>query len=567
MKKYNKVIISALAVVGLSLSSCDNVFDELAVNPNQQDVASFYTNPESVNKGVIGIYSYLTTPRALGVAATRLMANRGDEGSDRTDYGVPGQYCASLTPSWYTIVEPYALFYTAASQACQMIEVIPAVKFANEEMKNAYLGESYFLRAFSHWFLFLNFRNIPLMDSFPKSSKDYKPQSDPETTWDFIISDLKRAKELLPKKGYWKGDNLGRVTKASAAALLGKAYLYRSGIEPKYGKSSKTYYDEAAECFDEIIRGDCGNFKLVDNYDDNFKVATENNDESILEFQFVGDAVNTGFNPGLSNSGVWRDPRGVQPPSLVSNNANVIHQWVYDAFIASKDAKGKSDSRMFGTLVFDDTASEINAKEGDMVRVFDGKRFNEYYTKVDEKTGEVTKGFAIVSEQAGKYKSACRKGLDWTLPTKNPGNNMWIGNLRANGVNYMYIRYADVLLMYAEAVVSGGKQGKLTTVQAVNEVRTRKSVNLPELGSVDMDVIERERILELTGEGHRFYDLLRWGKLASRFHELETSDPNFKQYNISAYLGFKEGKDEWLPIPVDEVEGNPYITQNNPGWN
>lgn len=567
MKKYNKVIISALAVVGLSLSSCDNVFDELAVNPNQQDVASFYTNPESVNKGVIGIYSYLTTPRALGVAATRLMANRGDEGSDRTDYGVPGQYCASLTPSWYTIVEPYALFYTAASQACQMIEVIPAVKFANEEMKNAYLGESYFLRAFSHWFLFLNFRNIPLMDSFPKSSKDYKPQSDPETTWDFIISDLKRAKELLPKKGYWKGDNLGRVTKASAAALLGKAYLYRSGIEPKYGKSSKTYYDEAAECFDEIIRGDCGNFKLVDNYDDNFKVATENNDESILEFQFVGDAVNTGFNPGLSNSGVWRDPRGVQPPSLVSNNANVIHQWVYDAFITSKDAKGKTDSRMFGTLVFDDTASEINAKEGDMVRVFDGKRFNEYYTKVDEKTGEVTKGFAIVSEQAGKYKSACRKGLDWTLPTKNPGNNMWIGNLRANGVNYMYIRYADVLLMYAEAVVSGGKQGKLTTVQAVNEVRTRKSVNLPELGSVDMDVIERERILELTGEGHRFYDLLRWGKLASRFHELETSDPNFKQYNISAYLGFKEGKDEWLPIPVDEVEGNPYITQNNPGWN
>lgn len=567
MKKYNKVIISALAVVGLSLSSCDNVFDELAVNPNQQDVASFYTNPESVNKGVIGIYSYLTTPRALGVAATRLMANRGDEGSDRTDYGVPGQYCASLTPSWYTIVEPYALFYTAASQACQMIEVIPAVKFANEEMKNAYLGESYFLRAFSHWFLFLNFRNIPLMDSFPKSSKDYKPQSDPETTWDFIISDLKRAKELLPKKGYWKGDNLGRVTKASAAALLGKAYLYRSGIEPKYGKSSKTYYDEAAECFDEIIRGDCGNFKLVDNYDDNFKVATENNDESILEFQFVGDAVNTGFNPGLSNSGVWRDPRGVQPPSLVSNNANVIHQWLYDAFIASKDAKGKTDSRMFGTLVFDDTASEINAKEGDMVRVFDGKRFNEYYTKVDEKTGEVTKGFAIVSEQAGKYKSACRKGLDWTLPTKNPGNNMWIGNLRANGVNYMYIRYADVLLMYAEAVVSGGKQGKLTTVQAVNEVRTRKSVNLPELGSVDMDVIERERILELTGEGHRFYDLLRWGKLASRFHELETSDPNFKQYNISAYLGFKEGKDEWLPIPVDEVEGNPYITQNNPGWN
>ena len=195
----------------------------------------------------------------------------------------------------------------------------------------------------------------------------------------------------------------------------------------------------------------------------------------------------------------------------------------------------------------------------------DNKRFNEYYTKIEN--GVEVKGFAIVSPQAGKYKSACRKGLDWTLPTKNPGNNMWIGNLRANGMNYTYIRYADVLLMYAEAVLSGGKQGKLTSLQAVNEVRARKSVNMPALPSVDMKDIEYERILELTGEGHRFYDLLRWGKVASRFHELELSDPNFKQYNTSEYLGFVEGKNEWMPIPVDEVEGNPYITGYNPGWN
>jgi hypothetical protein len=82
-----------------------------------------------------------------------------------------------------------------------------------------------------------------------------------------------------------------------------------------------------------------------------------------------------------------------------------------------------------------------------------------------------------------------------------------------------------------------------------------------------MDIIERERVLELTQEGQRFYDLLRWGKLAKRFKELESSDSNFKQFNSSAYLGFVEGKNEWLPIPVDEVEGNPYITSNNPGWN
>ena len=295
-------------------------------------------------------------------------------------------------------------------------------------------------------------------------------------------------------------------------------------------------------------------------------MATENNDESIFEFQFKGDVVNTQFNPGLTNSGCWRDPRGTQPPSLISENANVAHQWLYDTFVASKDANGYTDPRMFGTLIFDDHAPEINAKPGNEVRVFDGKTFDEYYTKTD-KDGNTIHGFGIVSARAGNYKSACRKGLDWTLPGKNPGDNMWIGYLRANGLNYPFIRYADVLLMYAESVICGGNQGKLTPVEAVNQVRQRKSVNCPPVASVDMNVIENERILELAGEGHRFYDLLRWGKLAKRFRELEQSDPYFKQYTNSTYLGFQENKNEWLPIPVDEVEGNPYITENNPGWN
>jgi len=76
---------------------------------------------------------------------------------DRSDYGSPGQYTAMLTPSYYTIVEPYQLFYTAASQACQMIEVIPTIDFANTEQRDAYLGEAYFLRAFSHFFAVLAF--------------------------------------------------------------------------------------------------------------------------------------------------------------------------------------------------------------------------------------------------------------------------------------------------------------------------------------------------------------------------------------------------------------------------
>lgn len=551
-----KRIIAAIAAI-LSMASCQDVFDDLAVNPNQMDVAQFYTSQKTLNQGVLGIYSYVTTPRAMGAAGIRLLVNRGDEESDRTDYGVPGQYCTALTSSWYTLVQPFQLFYTAASQACQMIECIPGVDMEDAQLKNAYLGEAHFLRAFSHFFLLVNWRNIPLMREFPTSAKNYRPQASPDEAWDFIIADLQRAKELLPLKGYWSGSDLGRVTSGSAAALLGKVYLYRTGIETKYG-TAQNYYNEAAQCFDELISGRHGAYRIVDDYDDLFRVATENNDESIFELQFMGDAVNTGFNPGLTTSGVWRDPRGTQPPSLVSNNAHVCHDWVWQAFVDSKDNDGHTDSRMFGTLIFDDKDEKINAKEGDVVTVVDGRTWADYYGG---------RGFAAVNAQAGKYKSACRKGMDWTLPGTNPGNNMWYGNLRANGLNYPYIRFADVLLMYAECVVSGATQRSLSAIEAVNKVRARLSVKMPALNSVDIEAIKKERVLELTGEGHRFFDLLRWGELASRFKQLEAQDPNFKQYNSSEYLGFQEGKNEWLPIPIDEVEGNPYITANNPGWN
>ena len=125
MKRIKIFVGLALTLSTIALTSCESVFDDLAKNPNQQDVTSFYTTPENVNKGIVGIYSYITTPRAMGASGIRLLVNRGDEESDITDYGVPGQYSATFKPSWYTIAQPFSLFYTAASQACQMIEQIP----------------------------------------------------------------------------------------------------------------------------------------------------------------------------------------------------------------------------------------------------------------------------------------------------------------------------------------------------------------------------------------------------------------------------------------------------------
>lgn len=101
------------------------------------------------------------------------------------------------------------------------------------------------------------------------------------------------------------------------------------------------------------------------------------------------------------------------------------------------------------------------------------------------------------------------------------------------------IRYSDVLLMYAEAVVMGGKAtANITPLEAINKVRDR--VGVPHVTEANMRTIEDERILELTYEGFRFFDLLRWGKVVERFRELENTDPLFKRFSRAQYMGFKE---------------------------
>lgn len=554
--------------IGISLccmlvSSCNGIFDDLSVNPNQIDLNSFYTTPENVEKGIMGAYGYLSTPRNLGACGFGLQLSRSDEASSGADYSMPGTYSEDYTSSYYTVVQPFQLMYTAAAQACQMVQIIPDVEITDETLKNAYLGEAYFLRAFTHFYLFVNYRNIPLVKEISGKANEYRKQATPEESWDFIISDLIEAERLLPPKGYWSDKNLGRATKASAAALLGKAYLYRSGIEKYYGNSSKSYYNEAAAAFGRVINKEYGEYKLVDDYSWNFDVAHENNDESLWEIQFVGDVSNTNFNPGFIESGLFSDIRSKLPiMGVVTNsnasNAQVIHDWVYDIFVNSKNANGETDPRMFGTLVFNDNLPEINAPAGCWVTYLEGKTWADEF-------GSTTAGFGDKWQAAANYKCASRKWLDWTLPEVNPGNSMYFFYGRAQGVNWRWLRYADVLLMYAESVVMGGTPTAITALDAINEVRDR--AGMPHVATADMATIERERVLELTYEGHRFYDLLRWGTLAERFRELEATDPNFKAYNNGhAYKGFVEGKHEWVPIPIEEVEGNPYILSNNPGW-
>lgn len=565
MKKIMKYI--ALSCIALGAVSCNDVFDDLAVNPQQPSMDSYFTTPEAVNEAVMTCYGYVQTQRSFGASASKTMIIRSDEASSNSDYGKPGMYGSSLNSSYYTIMHPFGLLYSTASQATYVIENIDKVEFHDQEQKKAYLGEAYFWRAFANFYLLTNYRNVSLIEHAPAGMEDYvRPVTAPELVWDAIAADLELAKNNLPAKGYWKGDNLGRVTAADAAALRGKAYLFRSGIEPLYGTDKRTFYSEAAAEFNQIIKGDFGTYSLVE-YAHNFDVAHENNNESVFELQFLGDVENASFNPGGATSGLAFDTRGIMLPGTGVGYEGVVHDWLYNAFANSIDKDGYTDIRMFSTMFFNDLAPEIKLRPGQRLTGPGGYHFEDMYPNGDFTSAGNTRTHV--------YKAAFLKGMDLSMPMRNndptaitgvgAGVKEYIYNQpRAHGVNWRYIRYADVLLMYAEAVVNGGQQGAISAADAFNQVRTR--ANMPTAGGVTLDMIKNERALEFALEGHRFYDLLRWGDLNNRFKELERTDPNFKKL-ISAtdYEGFTPNKHEWLPIPIEEIESNPHAVQN-PGY-
>lgn len=208
------ILIKGIAlslVSAMALTACNGVFEDLSINPAQPSMKEYFSTPEAMDEAIMTCYGYIQTQRSFGASASKTMIIRSDEASSNSDYGKPGMYGSSLNSSYYTIMQPFGLIYSCASQATFVIEQIPNVQFPNQQQRDAILGEAYFWRGFCHFFLLTNYRNVSLITKAPEDAKDYvREVNDPETVWDFICSDFQMAETLLPDKGYWKGDKAGR---------------------------------------------------------------------------------------------------------------------------------------------------------------------------------------------------------------------------------------------------------------------------------------------------------------------------------------------------------------------
>jgi tetratricopeptide (TPR) repeat protein len=399
------------------------------------------------------------------------------------------------TPVNQQLRDIWSWMYAGVNRTNFIMEFQDKTDFPN---KNQVLAETRFLRAYYYFELVKWFGDVPLAvdQRLQFGDQDNIDRTPVAEVYAQIEQDLAFAVANLPEVQ----TDIGRATRGAAQSLLGKAFLYQNKFE------------EAATILEQVINS--GTYDLLEEYDTMFENDNENNIESVFEVQYT-DLEGAGFgclqcsegNVAVGFNGI----RNYSGPLFESGfSFNVPTQEVFDAF-------EPGDIRRDVALLDIETFAQQNQgfNDGAGVTFVEGFEHTGFYNR--------------------KY--IARQG----------DANIGDANL-TNPNNYRAIRYADVLLMAAEALNRGGIDD--TRAQTyLNRVRNRAILgNVSVSGAALTEAIYQERRVELVGEGHHFFDLVRTGRAAT---EIE---------------GFTPNKHELFPIPSIEIElaGNRW--EQNPGY-
>jgi starch-binding outer membrane protein, SusD/RagB family len=515
-----KKVLYLFAGLLMITTGCDKKL-ELS-NPNLLTDADYWKTKEQAHAGCIAIYNALIVDGSYMRSFPGLTDSRGDDftgDSPWLDLVLTGQFIipTNSAPVFWIWRE----FYLVINRANQVINyvsqynesVLPA------EEKNRILGQAYFLRGLAYYNLATTFKAVPVITKVAASPSEYSaPTSTEEELWNQIYADLKQAESLLPISydnvtGLDKGQK-GRATQGAAAGLLGKAYLFRKD------------YTNAAVQFEKFINGSLKNvYALVPDYRDNFRDVNENNSESLFEVQFT-EGAGTDINWCCDPTGSWKQVQAISVTYGMEGagfSDYLPTRWVYNEYKKEKTVDGKSDPRLLATIAS--------------------------YEPDDNST--LAYGRPWWNPQTSIYP---RK-----YTNDGVGNGKPFEGAAESGINYRVLRYADILLMYAEVLNELNRTGD--AYQYIQQVRSR--AKLPDLATVRpgmsqsemRDQLAHERALEFAIEGQRINDIIRWGWLydATKLAELKAHDADFNTWTPG---------NEYLPIPQQELDVNKNLLPN-----
>ncbi|WP_205500221.1 RagB/SusD family nutrient uptake outer membrane protein [Rufibacter psychrotolerans] len=512
MKRIAKYIL-AFALVGTALS-CEHTLD--VDNPNEVSEQSFWQTGNDALAGVNAVYGAFYRNGTYARWLQMYLNPRSDDGFASTGWGELKSTIdfTQVDLNFEGTRNIWDHHYRAIYRANQVIAYVPNIQM-DETLKQRYIAEAKFLRAIHYFNLVSLFRSVPLVLE-PSKPTDLPSQATEEATWSQIEKDLTEAVPHLPTA--YDAENRGRVTRGAAYALLGKAHLQQREYQP------------ALNAFAWLVEGEGkGQYGLMPNYRDNFLHTTENNMESVFEVQFSQIQSTTDEDSPTSNLGNQRGPF-FGPGGNYGFNDMEMHRWVVNEFMEEQTTNGQNDPRLAATALYNGTPGTSY-----------GKAVSELVPPGDQRVWY-------------------RKYLNDYFPIRVTGGVPEYGETFEGPINFRVIRYADVLLMYAESLNGLGRTNE--AYQYVDRVRQRAglaplSTTRPGLSQQEfLRQLEHERITELTGESTRWLDLLRWGYLddPARINELKARDPEFNNFDIP--------RDKWLPIPQSELDLNPNLDQN-----
>ena len=494
MKNLSKIVEKCfLGILLISTISCSDDF--IDVPPTQENSEDYFNSEEDYQNALIGAYDLLQSTYLnvmLGEIASDNTLAGGESATDVS--GIQQVDDMIQTPVNAQLRDIWNWMFAGVNRANYIMEFQDKTDF---EGKDLVLAQARFLRAYYYFELVKWFGDVPLVvDQRILFGQQFEIDRTPKAeVYAQIEQDLIYAADILP---YFQAET-GRVTKGAAQALLGKVYLFQDK------------FSESANVLESVINN--GPYDLLTDYSTMFENDNENNIESVFEVQYTDvqgagfgclqcseGNVAVGFN-GIRNYSV--EPGSVGDIFKSGFSFNVPVQEVYDAF---EENDIRRDVAILDIVTW---AAEVNAT----------------YTEGYENTGYFNR----------KY-----------LP-RTGGLNTGDSNL-TNPNNYRSIRFADVLLMAAEALNRGGIDESRARLY-LNRVRVR--ANLSEVSSSGTALtsdIYQDRRLELVGEGHRFFDLVRTNRAAQEI------------------AGFMTGKNEVFPIPSIEINLTGNRWEQNPGY-
>ena len=555
-----RIIFPILLALTLGFVSCDDFLTEDARGVENLD--TYFQNEEEATSFINGCYATLVYDDWWQIYNPWLLADivsddlwAGNTTGQTSDYENL-EFFLPTAPTNGILSNLWQYRYKGIANCNIAINRIKNTPM-DETRKNSLIAQARFIRAFMYFDLVKYFGGVPMVTELlaPDQLSGIE-RSTEEQVYAFIESELAEVAEILPQQNQLSSDEVGHATRGAALGFLGKAYLYQAK------------WDDAKKTLKKVI--DEGQYELLDNFGDVWAVSHNNSRESIFEIQtmYNGNLYNTGSSLSVvtgCRNGVGDGWAWGQPTSDLEN-----------AFIAA------GDTERLRWSIIKTGCTEIAGED----------RFNEFIENNEANVGKSL--FATYKEDFGwsddmftttyiikpnEHKSA-RVIRKFFIPlNERPA----IYDKQKLPLNYRVLRYADILLMYAEACNETSDDGNART--SLNEVRHRVGLSdVRSSGNELRDAIRLERRLELAFENQRLFDLRRWdcdnGKkmMANVFGQNGT----FVKYNLgpdadiyeknnqkeSSTKGqnFREDRDLIFPIPIYEIQNSNGSIKQNPNY-